>query len=739
MANFVPAVMPNYTSWRRACSTAHRPPPSSARAVAERRVLDAAIGDEGRHVAGRRHVERGVQRGRLGGGDEAAGHALHLVGGALLDRDARAVGERDVDGGGGRGAVERYAMVQRQHRERIGADLVREVAVRGNAVGPDDHEIHLRLAHQRSRRAVGDHGARDAGVHQLPGGEPRPLQHRARFVHEHLHAAPRVMREINRRERRPDPARGERPGVAMRQELRPLGDERQAGLADAAAHGAVFFPDGCRFRLETLPDGGPAARHRGRDAQHAIEGPAQVHRGRPRGAEQPRELVHPGKERLARHRPQLAGARDQTHRGGDADERRAAHLERADRIRHRFAALQIALDPCLGQGALVDDAHRAARTPRDRLNAHPGNVSAGDVGCKEQVDSSCYVGRRSVGIRFCRRSLLTGGTMRQMLAAFMAAVAITAAACSDETGPNRRLSPTLAGDSSVDSTPPGKPGPVASVTVTPSGDTVAVRDSAGFFATLRDAQGNVISDSHVKWSVADPTVARIEGEFGQSVILRALRSGSTLVTARSHGKRGSAELVVVESLPPPSPADSVASVTVMPAADTVVRGDSAIFFALLRNARGDTLSGRAVTWSVSDSTVAHVEAAFGQTVVIRTSGAGFALITATSEGKSGSAQLSVTDSAPPPPPNDSVATVSVTPDTAVVAAGDTARFFATLRDAGGNILSGRPVAWSVSDSTVARVEAVAGESVVIRALRSGSSLVTAASERKSGSGSLFVR
>src|SRR2546423_614079 len=133
-----------------------------------------------------------------------------------------------------------------------------------------------------------------------------------------------------------------------------------------------------------------------------------------------------------------------------------------------------------------------------------------------------------------------------------------AAGCSDETGPNRRLSPTLAGDSSVDSTPPGKPGPVASVTVTPSGDTVAVRDSAGFFATLRDAQGNVISDSHVKWSVADPTVARVEGEFGQSVILRALRSGSTLVTARSHGKRGSAELLVVEALPTPPPNESVA-------------------------------------------------------------------------------------------------------------------------------------------------------------------------------------
>src|SRR2546421_11228284 len=174
-------------------------------------------------------------------------------------------------------------------------------------------------------------------------------------------------------------------------------------------------------------------------------------------------------------------------------------------------------------------------------------------GASKHADSRCDAGRGSVGIRFRRRSLLPGGRMRQKLAVFMAAVAIPGAACSDETGPNRPLPPALAGDSSVDSTPPGKPGPVASVTVTPPGDTVAVRDSAGFFATLRDAQGNLVSDAHVKWSVADPTVARIEGEFGQSVILRALRPGSTLVTAKGQGKRGSAELVVTDSAPPPPP------------------------------------------------------------------------------------------------------------------------------------------------------------------------------------------
>src|SRR4029077_7579332 len=99
--------------------------------------------------------------------------------------------------------------------------------------------------------------------------------------------------------------------------------------------------------------------------------------------------------------------------------------------------------------------------------------------------------------------------------------------------------------------------------------------------TLRDAQGNVISDTHVTWRVTDPTVARIEGVFGQSLILRTLRPRSHLVTARSHGKRGSAELVVVESLPPPPP-DSVASVTVTPAGVTILLGASAVIFARTR-------------------------------------------------------------------------------------------------------------------------------------------------------------
>jgi len=79
-----------------------------------------------------------------------------------------------------------------------------------------------------------------------------------------------------------------------------------------------------------------------------------------------------------------------------------------------------------------------------------------------------------------------------------------------------------------------------------------VGDSAGFFADLRDAAGSPARDANVKWSVADPTVARIEGAFGQSVILPALTRGATTVTATSHGKSGTA-LLVVDSVSPPPP------------------------------------------------------------------------------------------------------------------------------------------------------------------------------------------
>jgi len=80
----------------------------------------------------------------------------------------------------------------------------------------------------------------------------------------------------------------------------------------------------------------------------------------------------------------------------------------------------------------------------------------------------------------------------------------------------------------------------------------------------------------------------------------------------------------------------VASVTVTVWPQNPAVGDSAGAFANLQNAGGAALYGRAVTWSVSDTSVLAVSGAYGQSLVLRARAAGTVTLTATSEGVSGS-------------------------------------------------------------------------------------------------------
>lgn len=73
---------------------------------------------------------------------------------------------------------------------------------------------------------------------------------------------------------------------------------------------------------------------------------------------------------------------------------------------------------------------------------------------------------------------------------------------------------------------------------------------------------------------------------------------------------------------------------------------------------------------------------------------------------------SPTQSSPPPPapiqpPAPNATTVSVSPDSVVLgAAGDTARFTATVKDQNGNSMTGLTIVWSSSDTTVVQVSSI---------------------------------
>ena len=134
----------------------------------------------------------------------------------------------------------------------------------------------------------------------------------------------------------------------------------------------------------------------------------------------------------------------------------------------------------------------------------------------------------------------------------------------------------------------------------------------------------------------------------------------------------------------------VASVTVALSPNSITAVGTAQASATTFDGNGAALTGRVVTWSSGNTAVATVSAQGVVTAIA----VGTASITATSEGKSGSATLTVTQ-AP-------VASVTVSPASATVMQGGTEQLSVTLKDAHDNVLA-RPVTWSSSDDPIATV------------------------------------
>src|SRR5207237_8705465 len=85
---------------------------------------DPALGDDAGDVAGGRDVEGRVPDLHLAGRGADALDGADLVGGALLDRDLLARGDREVERGARRGDVKRDAVLLCEDRHAVGADLV---------------------------------------------------------------------------------------------------------------------------------------------------------------------------------------------------------------------------------------------------------------------------------------------------------------------------------------------------------------------------------------------------------------------------------------------------------------------------------------------------------------------------------------------------------------------------------------------------------------------------------------
>jgi Domain of unknown function (DUF4382) len=162
----------------------------------------------------------------------------------------------------------------------------------------------------------------------------------------------------------------------------------------------------------------------------------------------------------------------------------------------------------------------------------------------------------------------------------------------------------------------------------------------------------------------------------------------------------------------------------------VAVGHAITLAAFVFTAGGDSVYGAAVTWQNANPAVAQLDGS-GAAVQLTGLAPGSALIVARSGDLVDSALVTVGDA------GAAVATVQVTPDSLGLAVGDSVGFQATARDAIGNVLTGRAVAWSV-DSSVVQVLSSFTDYLIVRAVAPGTTLIRASVEGKAGSAKVTV-
>ncbi|MEP6692079.1 MAG: Ig-like domain-containing protein, partial [Gemmatimonadaceae bacterium] len=205
-------------------------------------------------------------------------------------------------------------------------------------------------------------------------------------------------------------------------------------------------------------------------------------------------------------------------------------------------------------------------------------------------------------------------------------------------------------------------------------NTVAVGGTLQLVATVRD-QNNAAVTRTILYASSNTAVATVDN-FGA---VHGVAVGVITVTASTTDPTSATMSVNVVQ-------NAVNSITLTPPTLDMRVNDVSTIVAQLKAFDGTVLTGRTVVWASDNTGVATVD----QSGVVTARSPGGANITATSEGKTGTSVITVT--------NPPVATVQVN--------GSTTMFLlfnqtltTTLRDAGGNILTGRAVTWSTSDGS----------------------------------------
>src|SRR4051812_3454954 len=159
--------------------------------------------------------------------------------------------------------------------------------------------------------------------------------------------------------------------------------------------------------------------------------------------------------------------------------------------------------------------------------------------------------------------------------------------------------------------------PVSTVSVTLPSPSINAGQTEQAVAMPRDAGGAPLAERPIIWETSSSAVATVN----DAGMISALLPGTVVISATSEGVRGEGSLSVLA--PPPA---EVANVSVTLSASALLVGETANASVTLRDANGNDLTGRAVSWSSSNAGVASVNSSG----VVTAATAGSANIIATS-------------------------------------------------------------------------------------------------------------
>ncbi|UCC47341.1 MAG: Ig-like domain-containing protein, partial [Gemmatimonadota bacterium] len=166
---------------------------------------------------------------------------------------------------------------------------------------------------------------------------------------------------------------------------------------------------------------------------------------------------------------------------------------------------------------------------------------------------------------------------------------------------------------------------------------------------------------------------------------------------------------------------AVAGLAVTPTSATVTVDSLVRLAALVTDSSGNPLEGVVVSWASSQAVVAAVD----DTGVVRGVAPGLATITATADGVSDSAAVTVLPG---------VASVTLSPSSWAMVREATVQLQPILKDDEGKTLEGRRVTWASSETGVATVDSAG----LVTGVGPGSATITATSEGRSRSANVEV-